>query len=208
MSISTYTDLVSNIADWLNRDDATDTRCQTFIQMAEQDIARRLRSRINEKQVTFTIDTVTPAYTLPADLLEIKDIYNENDDAPPPERISLQEFKKFGAVTVGALGWPVYFARDNDDLVFYPVTQSITMALTYYFKPAALTQAAPANDLLTAAPDIYLYGALAMGEMFFNVPMADRQYANLYDDAVNSANGADRIAEYAGSTMTMGNPYG
>jgi len=208
MSISNYTELVSSIANWLNRDDATSDLCQDFIRMAEQDIARRLRAIVNEKRITFTIDTVTPHYTYPADFLEIKEIYNENDDAPPPERISLQEFKRFGAPTAGALGWPVYFARDNNKLVFCPVTQSITMVLTYYFKPAALTNAAPTNELLNGAPDIYLYGALAIGEIFFNVPMADRQYASLYDNAVNSANDADKIAEYSGSTMTMGNPYG
>lgn len=208
MSLADFNGLVAEVADWINRDDATSTLCQTFIQLTETDMKRRLRARVNEKQVTITVDTTNTTYTIPSDLMEIKELNNSLSDAPPIERISLQDFKRFGAVDSGSTAWPVYFARDYDKLVFYPITGSNDLVLTYWAAPVALSSSNTTNDILTNVPDLYLFGALAQSEMFFRFDADQVRFGPLYEAALARENDAAKRQEYAGSTLTMGNPYG
>lgn len=206
MAIQNYSDLSAAVKDWLNRTDLTDANIATLIQLAERDMARNLRARCNEVQTTFTIDTTTTTYTLPASLVEIKELNNTLADAPPLERISLQDFKKFGSVAEGGAGWPVYFARDYTMLVFYPVTAANTLSLTYWRSPEPLTGVSTTNDILMAAPDLYLFGCLAAAELWLKVE--EPRFGALYNQALADENGMAARAEYAGSTKTMGTPYG
>lgn len=208
MSLDTYTNLVAEVQDWLNRDDITESNVRTFVRLAEKDFLRRLRTRANEKQVEFTVDTVTTTYTIPSDLLEIKELNNTLSEAPPIERISLQDFKGFGAVDSGSTGWPLYFARDYNKLVFYPITGENTLSLTYWFAPETLSTSNESNEVLTAEPDLYLYGALAQAELYLKIERDALRFAPLYNEALALAVGAERAAEYSGSTMTVRNPYG
>lgn len=206
MALDSYNDLVTEVADWLNRDDVTSSKVDTFIKLVEQDFFRRLRAPLNEKQVSIVVDTVTTTYTLPADFIEVKELNNTLSDAPPLERISLQDFKSFGAVDSGATAWPVYFARDYDKLVFYPITGENTLSFTYYFLPAALTSSNTSNEVLSKAPDLYLFGCLAMAE--FWLKLEQPRFGPLYESALSGQNDAGSRAEYSGSTLTIGTPYG
>lgn len=208
MSLDTYTNLVAEVKDWLNRNDLTTAQCQTFVRLAEQDFNRHLRTRANEKQVSFTITTSATTYTIPSDLLEIKELNNTLSDAPPIERISLQDFKCFGAVDGGSTAWPLYFARDHDSLVFFPVTGDSTLSMTYWFSPTALSSSNETNEILTAEPDLYLWGSLAMAELFLRFDADALRFRPLYDNALATANGSNRSAEYSGSTVVIRNPYG
>lgn len=49
MALASYNDLVSEIQDWLNRDDVTAIKCDTFIKLVEQDFFRRLMQIIDRE---------------------------------------------------------------------------------------------------------------------------------------------------------------
>ena len=66
MAITTYTELKTAVADFLNRDDLTSV-APTFISLAETDMQRRIRHWRMEKRSTAEIDTQYSA--IPADFL-------------------------------------------------------------------------------------------------------------------------------------------
>lgn len=55
MALTTYTELKTSIADWLNRTDLTST-IPDFISLAEAQIERQLRTRQMLTRTTLTID--------------------------------------------------------------------------------------------------------------------------------------------------------
>ena len=66
MSISTFAELKSSIADFLNRDDLTSV-IPTFIKLAEADINRNVRHWRMENRATAEVDSQYSA--IPTDLL-------------------------------------------------------------------------------------------------------------------------------------------
>lgn len=72
MPITTYAELKTNIADFLNRDDLTSVS-STFVSLAEADLNRQVRHWRQEKRSTAEIDTQYSA--IPADMLEVIRFY-------------------------------------------------------------------------------------------------------------------------------------
>ena len=85
MPITTYAELKTNIAEFLNRDDLASIS-STFISLAEDDMNRQLRHFRQEKRSTVSI---TGQYsTLPTDYLETIRFYITGGDTNPLELIS------------------------------------------------------------------------------------------------------------------------
>lgn len=157
MAISTYSELKTAVANWLNRGDLT-ARIPEFIAVSEALMSRSLRLRQMTQRDTAGVDA---AYAQPpADFLEeIKltamDGGESWDIAPmPPEALAQMAH---GAET----GRPRFYALVGPEFRFYPVPdKAYTVELTYYQAIPALSDAAPSNWMLVQAPDAYLYGAL------------------------------------------------
>ena len=76
MAISTYAELKSAIADWLNRDDLTSV-IPSFIELAEAELTRNLRHR---KMVTRADATIDEEYTqTPDDWFQTQTLILETD---------------------------------------------------------------------------------------------------------------------------------
>ena len=76
MAISTYSELKSAIADWLNRDDLTSV-IPSFIELAEAELTRNLRHR---KMVTRADATIDEEYTqTPDDWFQTQTLILETD---------------------------------------------------------------------------------------------------------------------------------
>ena len=85
MAITTYTELKSSVADFLNRDDLTSV-APTFISLAEADMQRQVRHWRQEKRSTAQLDTQYSA--IPADFVEDIRFYITSSDTSPMEKIS------------------------------------------------------------------------------------------------------------------------
>ena len=79
MSISTYSELKTSIANWLNRDDLTSV-IPDFIALNEADMDRRIRHWRMEQRATATIDTRYTA--LPSDFMEAVRFHLDVDERP------------------------------------------------------------------------------------------------------------------------------
>lgn len=160
MPFSTYSELKTEIADWLNRSDLT-TKTDEFISLAEARIRRNLLRYSTRASVTVTGGATL---TLPAACGELRSI--RLDTGSPqldyPIKIGTKEqADELRAWHSDVTGRPrVAYVLENE-VVFAPTPdQNYSVEIVYFDKLVALSDAAPSNDVLTNAPDVYLYGAL------------------------------------------------
>jgi hypothetical protein len=78
MTIATYTELVSEMGDWLNRADLT-AKIPTFVRLFEARMNRRLRSPDMEQTFSFTTVAGTTSYALSSSVRELRDVFNQDD---------------------------------------------------------------------------------------------------------------------------------
>lgn len=160
MAISTYTELQTAIANWINRTDLTD-RIPEFIALAEAQMSRRLRVR---QMVTRAEAALSAEFTAaPSDVLEPIALTLEISETDirllqhlAPERL-LAEKASLGNVTAAE---PEFWSLVGSSIQLLPQpNQSYDSEFTYYAKIPALASNST-NWLLSAYPDAYLYGAL------------------------------------------------
>ena len=73
MALSTYAELKTGIANWLNRTDLTDEISDDFIKLTEADFNAKLRIRAMEQIDTITIDSETE--TVPTGFISVRSFY-------------------------------------------------------------------------------------------------------------------------------------
>lgn len=200
MSFSTYAELQSSIADWLNRTDLT-TQIREFIHLAETRIGHELRTPVIEK--TIILDVSADGYTtLPDDFLEVKDIFY---DYNPLNRVSLSEIHRRSDRS----GVPEVFARETFRMRFHPTPagdDTTEFRMIYYYDVGRLSDDNTSHALLKLAPELYLYGALAEAADFLGNGQRDAyemQYQKAYTWIMKHA----RDAEFAGSTPIVQSGY-
>jgi hypothetical protein len=183
MAITTYSELQSAVADWLNRSDLT-ARIPDFITLAETRINRDLRAR--EQQVIATANVDTPFFAIPGDFLEFKSfrIADTGGNAfelmlATPEQIS-------EALTESSVSsTPQFVTIIGDQFQLWPAPDQMYVgSLAYVRKVPALSDAAPTNWLLTDAPDVYLYGSLMSAGPFLRDNEALVTFKTLFDKPV------------------------
>jgi hypothetical protein len=199
MSLATYDELKSSVANWLNRTDLT-AEIPDFIKLAESRIAHEVRIPTLEKKAIVTVDS-DGRTTIPADFLEVKDVfYNDK----PLQRISNTQLRSY----VKDSGTPQYFAREASKLLFFPTpttTASDILEIIYYFEVDTLSDSAPTNVLFQTAPELYLYGALAEASNFLG---SDNSRWELgYQSAFSRMLTHLRSSEFSGATPQVGNGY-
>lgn len=79
--------------------------------------------------------------------------------------------------------------------------EAVTVAITYYARVPALTEAAPSNWLLTAFPDVYLYGVLVESAIWDQNTDAQARYAALLGVALGNLAADHTRSAFSGSTL-------
>ena len=200
MSITTYSELKTAVANWLNRDDLT-TVIPDFISLAEARIARDLRHWKQEKRVTTDVDERYE--NLPNDFIEIRQIQHTAGGAI--SSISSVEMEKLrGASDVA--GKPKYTRLTADQIEFYPTPDtSYNISMLYYGRIPALSDAEPDNWLLRDAPDVFLYGALLQSAPYLVDDARVQVWAGLYQSGIEALNVENEKARVSGP-LSMGVP--
>lgn len=199
MSLTTYSNLKTQIANWLNRTDL-EFEIPTFISLTESRLAHELRIPTMEK-VSYIVPDTAGYATLPPDFLEIKDIFF---NSKPISRETLSMIHSQPKAT----GIPTSFAREANELVFYPTpTLSATdkLKVIYYYQVPDLSDVVITNDLLKTVPELYLYGALAEASAFLGSDGS--RWEQGYQTAFGRATQHARIAEASGATPYVANGY-
>ena len=177
MAITTYAELKSSVADWLNRDDLT-TVIPDFIELAEAELTRNLRHR---KMITRSDANLNSEYTqTPADWFQTQTLILETDPVTQLEYITPEALnaKRAGSVAVGNPLW--YTMIGTEIQVYPPADGTYTAELVYYAEIPALTDSNTTNWLLTLAPDIYLYGTLMQTAPYLQDDARLQTWAALY----------------------------
>jgi len=201
MAISTYAELKSAIADFLDRDDLTSV-VETFIALAETDLNRLIRHWRMEGRSTAEIDTQYSA--VPADFLEPIRFYITSNNTHPLELISQAELldRKYNNGNTG--GMPRFYAVTAGELEVFPVPDSTYDAELYYYKRlSALSDSNTTNWLLTYYPDAYLYGALMHSAPYLKDDARIQIWSGLFQNAIASINLESDKAKFGGTGLRL-----
>lgn len=153
MSLASYSDLVSAVSDWLDRDDLA-ARVPTFLPMVEA----RLNRLLDDPEMEVTAVLSGDGASLPADFGAMVSLGTA--DGNPLRLMSNVEY----AAILPRSGVSRYFTVREGKVYYVPGSANAT--LIYRRRVPSLSLDAPTNWLLDRAPDVYLYGVLVQASAF------------------------------------------
>lgn len=198
MALTTYAELKTSIGDWLNRSDLT-TAIPDFISLAEAQIERNLRTR--QMIVRSTASLSTEYSAVPDDFLEAKTFKLDTNPPTPMQFETIDSMDNLSTVYT-ASGKPAYFSVVGGQFRFVPTPDTTyTGELTYYAKLSKLSASNTTNWLLTAAPDIYLYGSLMQAAPYLQDDARITVWAALYKNGLEELKLADDRSSTSGGVL-------
>ena len=201
MSITNYSDLRNQVANYLGRSDLT-AQIPTFISFAEIRLGRELRIRQMLKTSTATITGGDSTVGLPPDFLQMRDMFIEGNPRVVVTYVTPSNFTRDARATES--GQAVYYTIRGQEFEFAPIPEgNQTLQMLYYAKPDALSDSNTSNVYLANCPDCLLYGALLEAEPYLMNDARLNVWTGLYRAAIESLNTSDEFSEYSGVPLSM-----
>lgn len=185
MAISTYSELQTAIANWIN-DDNLGTVIPDFIKLAEARIATDFKSQHLVSVTNITVDAASEA--LPSNNKGIISAHlNTNPkqvlDYMPPDEFD----SRYGSNETGK---PLAYTIKGQTIYFLPSPDSTyTCVLSHYATPNIETDLT--NSLLTNFPNLYLFASLAEAAIY--VDEDPSRWEVKYNQALDAAMDEDRL---------------
>jgi hypothetical protein len=191
MAISTYSDLKTAVASWLNRSDLTAV-IPDFISLAEVHISRTQRAREMQASATANIDT--QFFAAPADFLEVLSFRIVDGQGNGYQLIQATPAQISEALANSIQPTiPRFFTLIGDQFQIWPIPdQQYVGTLVYSQRIPALSDANPTNWLLEQGPDVYLYGALMQAAPYLRDTEALTLWKALFDQALEAMRVSDK----------------
>lgn len=162
MSLSTYADLQTQVANWLARSDLT-AYIPDMITLFEATAARRLRVRAIETDATATPTNGQAA--LPSDFLSMRRLTLLSTPYAELQYVGPQDWANFWDTSSTTTGTPQMFTLEGNVIKLKPQgDDTANLEIIYYAKTPALS--GTLNWLYTNHPDAYLFGTLAEANAF------------------------------------------
>jgi len=209
MSISTYAELKTAVANWLEDDNLTD-RIPEFIALAEFDASNTLRVRLMESRDT-SITTVagTEFYTLPTTFLEARFVqFNRNPVRRMKYRTPEQYITEKASTTTGD---SQVFTIIGSEIGFRPIPSAAwTVEISMYSRLAPLSDSNTTNWFTDNAPQILLYGALYHASIYLVDNERVAAFHTVFNQMIGKWNDSEQSGRFSGSHKSMrtatGNP--
>lgn len=196
--MATRAQLATDVADWLNRQDFGD-RIDTWIRLAESDIAELLRARSMIATVDQPIDA--PLINLPTDFLEMDSIR----DSASGKRLSLEDHwtgplkSKGGAVTayrlvgncIEFLPWPT----------IVPGQPFAQITMVYFALPPPLLDPQDSNVVLEQNYAVYLFGTCRYAAKWALDAARAEEVEKDLTEAIGAANAWKEKTDYSGAPL-------
>lgn len=165
MPLTTYDELKTSIANWLDQTDPNRfvPVIHDFIALAEAELNTKLRTRAQLHRATSLAEE--EYLSLPTDFLEMRSLTTAGDGAYEITPLADDDIRALKDKSP-ATGDPIYFSVAGGSLRLYPAPSSTTVEMAYYRKLPALTNANQTNWLLSASPDVYLWLSLAFAALY------------------------------------------
>jgi len=196
VQITNYTTLKQAIADWVNSPEIEQTSDQ-LIQFVEADLNTRLRCR--EMIVRATTNNSDEFVKLPTDWLEGINLQIQGGQSPL-RYITLDEADIINASNTYTQTRFYSLMNGAIELV-PPPSDYITVEMIYYAKIPALSDSVATNWLITKAPDVYLYGAMAHAAPFLKDDPRIATFSQMYLARVQSLIDESQKSLHSGSPL-------
>lgn len=178
MTIATYSELVTEVEQYLNRTDYT-VRIPTFIRLVEAKLNRLLNDPSMEVRATITASSqYTP---LPSDFNRLIGVFTGNNFELT--ETSASRITSLDQTNTG--GDPREYALVNNALTFFPVNTGAVITILYIRNIPGLSVSNPTNWLLDRAPGLYLFGVLMQAAVFGWNDERVPGIKALFDEALN-----------------------
>ena len=199
MAISTYAELQTAIKSWSKRTDL-DATIPDFIKLAETRINRNIRIRIMETRVTTSTVGSQGYYGLPDNFVQMRHF---KLNTSPVTDLDYLTPERLDTIWAGSTtGKPKVYTLTGDEVRVAPTPDAVyTMEMLYYKKFSALTDANTTTELLTACPDVYLYGALIELSAFTEHNEGVMKWTQLFNETINAISNEDSKDRHAGSAL-------
>jgi hypothetical protein len=196
MALTTYTELKTSLADWLNRSDLTSV-IPDFISLAEAQMERQLRTRQMIVRANASFAAAAEYGTVPDDFLETKSIKLNTNPITNLQFQTIDAMDSLSNTTYLSSGKPLYFSVVGNQFRLLPIPDgAYTAELVYYAKLTKLSSTVATNFLLTQAPDVYLYGSLLQAAPYLQDDARISVWSSLYAAGLEQL----QIADDRGST--------
>jgi len=202
MSLSTFTELKSSIASYLNRDDLTSI-IPDFITLTERRLNRELRIRANMTRAETTTTSGVAFYDIPVDLIELRNITRVSNGQSialsylSPESVS----REYGGIVSGL---PRAYTNLGKNIKLTPTPDAAySININYFATLNSLSDSVETNDVLTGFPDLYLFGSCLEGAVFLNDTEQTGRFGSIFEKALSDVKESEEAARYGGTVMTM-----
>lgn len=205
MRFATYQAFRTSVQWLIEGDELTNTFSinvlDLMIGLGEQRVYRDLRA--TTMQTPLSLAVTSNAATLPADLLELNEVYFSGKS--PLQIVTLDRLRALEANTAVSGGTTAVCAQDGDTLRFWPPAADTDTALgSYYAKPEALKTVTWANATTFARyPQLFLYAALFEGAVFLGMVDKMGMWEAKYRQLADGANHSERMRVYAGGPLRV-----
>ena len=206
MAISTYSELTTAVANWLDRDDLT-LRIPEFIALAEARFNRALRLRSMEAKYTANTVATQRNLALPTGYIQMR---NFQVNTTPLTTLSYVTPEIYDRLWGGSTsGTPKFYTILADEISLGPIPASVQeVEMLFYKNFENLSSSVATNWLITNAPDVYLYGVMMQAEPFImndeRVPM----WKMALDESISSLQEQDNKDRHSGSALRVMNTSG
>lgn len=203
----TYSELKTNIANFLNRSDLTN-QIDFFIDATEAELNRRLRVKEMIKRATATADG--QYLSLPTDWLEAINVQIDGNNFSPLFQQSIESLDVYRKSIDNANNQPIYYALVDNTIELAPTPDSsYVLQLTYYGAIDALSDTNTSNFVSTSYPDAYLYGALKHASIYLMEDDRVALFTSQFEKALEEMRMEQEKAEFGkGSLMQRRRTYG
>ena len=203
----TYSELKTNIANFLNRSDLTN-QIDFFIDATEAELNRRLRVKEMIKRATATADG--QYLSLPTDWLEAINVQIDGNNFQPLFQQSIESLDVYRKSIDNANNQPIYYALVDNTIELAPTPDSsYVLQLTYYGTIDALSDTNTSNFVSTSYPDAYLYGALKHASIYLMEDDRVALFTSQFEKALEEMRMEQEKAEFGkGSLMQRRRTYG
>jgi hypothetical protein len=186
MTIASYADLLTTIADWTKRADMT-ARAPLFVAMGESAMNARLRLMMMEATEGLTIASGIDYATLPSRfIMPLTLAYDASN-----ERLIQVDRESLDGEYIATAGRPLYYAYASGQVDFDRAADA-DYALTLRYVKRLDLAADSTNAVLNAAPFSYLYGALQAYARWIEDGDQLAQYAALFQQELRQLEDLDR----------------
>lgn len=201
--ITSYTTLLTAVADYLARSDLT-SFTPNFVQNWEEKFLRQPMNFGRWMETSLSSAISSSVLAVPAAYLGLKYAYVDGSPASRLDRVSLNQL--YGTYPRGGdSARPRWISRDTTNFVFGPIPDSdYTIKGVYWAKPTLLrsfASDAAAHWIIVNAPDLALYGALLEAQPFLMNDKRIPTWDGFYKQALQNYRDLQREEDVSGSPI-------